>query len=191
MFTLKLKNTLNDAPEIEWQRLISEQLGADVHPGRAKGFCLARAALLEAMQECGVELEISDLELDQFDCLKGHGDFTLSLTHTNSWGAALLAPKKKYVSVGIDLEPKERIVKPFVLERISHPQDMVMEPIQRWVLKEAVFKTLMNTRRFDRNLEFSSIQLGYECWRHESGLEGGWSIHPHPELMIATAWLEA
>jgi hypothetical protein len=189
MLTLKLQNSLNFTQDPPWDRLITGQLGESVHPSRRLGFCLARSALLMALKDLGVFLSIEQIELNQFDSLKGQPDFTLSLSHTGEWGAALVGSRKKFVSVGIDIESIHRPVNELVLQRVRHPLDISLTPISTWALKEAIFKTLMNTHQFDKNLEFSSIQLGHKTWLHPSGLAGEWKLEEQAELVIATAWL--
>jgi hypothetical protein len=190
MLCLRLENTLNFTQESEWKRLAENTLGQGVHIKRLQGFRLSRQALQQAFLEFAIPLEIHQLQLDHYDALKGFPDYTLSLTHTAQWGAALVAPRKQFVSVGIDIEPIERSVKDSIIQRISHPDDMKFEPIVHWALKEASFKAVMNTRGFELNPEFSSILLGEKIWSHPSGLSGKWDLEFTSELVVAKAWLE-
>ncbi len=190
MLCFRLNDTLNLSQENEWNSLAENTIGRDVHPSRVKGFLLSRQALVQAFSQFGKTLEVSDLILDQFDALKGLPDYTLSLSHTPKWGAAIVGERKLFVSVGIDIEPTERMVKTAITERISHPSDIKLEPIVHWALKEACFKALMNTRRFNQNPEFSSILLSDKSWSHFSGLSGKWDLEFTSELVVAKAWLE-
>jgi hypothetical protein len=190
MLRLRLEDTLNFTQESEWKQLAASTLGLEVHPNRRQGFLLSRQALQKAFLDFGITVEVLHLQLDHYDALKNFPDYTLSLAHTSLWGAALVGEKKKFVSVGIDIEPLKRIVKDPILQRISHPEDLKLEPIVHWALKEATFKTIMNTRGFDQNPEFSSILLGDKVWSHSSGLAGKWDLEFTSELVVAKAWME-
>lgn len=192
MLHFQLLNTLKITQELEWHKLAHEVLGANVHPGRVQGFCLARAALKECFFHEGITLAIHELQMDHHDALKGYPTYTLSLSHTPLWGAAVLGSRTKYRSLGVDIEPQERVVKPFVLERISNQNDKTFSPIELWSLKEATFKALMNTRQFSKPEEFSSIEIHDQTWRHPpSGFEGEWQLDQQNGLVIATAWMRA
>ncbi len=190
MLHIRLENTLNLTQETEWNRLAENTLGHNVHPNRKVGFLLSRQALIQVFCEFGKRLQVSDLRLEHFDALKDFPEYTLSLSHTAKWGAAMVGSRKQFISVGIDIEPIERVVKAAIIQRISHPSDVKLDPIVHWALKEACFKALMNTRRFDSNPEFSSILLSDKSWSHPSGLGGKWDLEFTSELVVAKAWLE-
>lgn len=190
MLTYRLVNNLKISEDSEWRALALEQLGSKVHPSRQRGFCLARSALRDCFQELGYEIPLSELVIENYKTLKAQPGFTLSLTHSHEWGAALVGNLKEYVSVGIDVEARSRTVKPAILERVSHPLDHALLPIEIWALKEAAFKTLMNTGKFSQNEEFSSIQITDGFWLHSpSNTKGEWKLGPHHDLVVATAWI--
>lgn len=190
MYTFRLSKTLISTQESDWSQLVEEQLGKDIHPNRARGFCLAREALRECFAEYGDQLSIKDLVLENFGQLKNHPFKTLSLSHTTDWGAAVLGKSTDYRSLGIDIEPLERVVKPMILARISHPEDLDLSPIHLWALKEAVFKALMNTAQFEAPVEFSSIKISDAVWSHSpSGNCGEWKIEYQDGLIVALAWI--
>jgi 4'-phosphopantetheinyl transferase EntD len=188
MFQLSIKNHKDFKFDLQWEELLQSQLGANVHPNRQQGFYLARYALRELLEEMNIKFHIKDLELEGFDRLIKLPQFTLSLTHTKDWAAAVLGPRSEYISLGIDLESRQRSISTLISSRIAHPQDIELDPLMVWVLKEAVFKALMNTRSFAKNIEFSSIELRDKTWHHPSGWHGQWEVHHHPELLIAIAW---
>ena len=117
--------------------------------------------------------------------------FTLSLSHTSECGAAMIADRKFFRSVGIDIEREDRVVKDFIRERITHKDDTNFRNIEIWCLKEAVFKALMNTEKFEKPLEFSSICIGKDSWSHSpSGLEGKWEVETIKPVVVARAFLQ-
>lgn len=190
MLTFHLRKTLISTQESEWNELARQTLGADVHPRRAHGFCLAREALRDCFADLGVQLSVKDIQLDGYSKLKGHPFLTISLSHSSEWGAALVGNSSEYASLGIDIEPLERVVKPMILARVSHPEDVDMSPIYLWALKEASFKSLMNTGKFEAPLEFSSIKISEGKWDHSpSGIHGEWKIEQQEGQIVAMAWI--
>lgn len=190
MLSFHIKNTLISTQESEWQQLVLKTLGPDVHPGRARGFCLAREALRDGLAARGIKLSVAQIELEGYARVANLPSLTISLSHTSLWGAALIGDDLEYRSVGIDIEPLERVVKPMILARIKHPEDLDLSPIYLWALKEASFKALMNTGTFKQPLEFSSIKISQDQWDHSpSGLKGEWKINFQEGLAIAMAWI--
>ena len=189
MLIWKLSNFLTHPEENAWKTLAQRHLPEDVHPNRRQGFLLARNALRMCFDSFSLKIPIEQLELDHFDQLKNHPEYTVSLSHTPQWGAALVASHKIYRSVGIDIEPVERVVKPAIFERVSHPEDAKFEALELWSLKEAAFKAVMNTRKFGKNIEFSSLQIHQDGWFHDKEFQGKWTLSHQNGLIIAMATL--
>jgi phosphopantetheinyl transferase (holo-ACP synthase) len=191
MLTYFLTQNLPETEKPEWSELVEKELGEKVHPGRALGYCLARVALRLCLKEKNLSLPISEMRLQSYNALSGVTSLTISLSHTPLWGAAVVGEVSEFQSVGIDIEPKSRVVKPTIIERVSHPADAVMESIQLWSLKEASFKALMNTQKFSVPQDFSDIQIKSNGkWEHSvSGTVGEWSVFEEQELIVALAWI--
>lgn len=191
MYTWKLTKNLTDPLDPQWEELAQTCLGDRVHESRKKGFFLSREALKQSFREVGFKLSIKDLKLKEFHRLPSLPDYTLSLSHTKDFGAALIAERKEFLSLGIDVENDSRIVKDSIINRIAHPLDLEnLRKIEVWCLKEAVFKALMNSGQFPVPLEFSSIQLKPNSWTHSpSGLSGEWILQKEGEALIAMAFL--
>lgn len=191
MLTYRLLKTLIFTQELEWKSLAENVLGTDVHPQRAHDFALSRGALQLCLAEEGISLPIKDLILEDYCTVKGQDSLTISLTHTSNWGAAVLASKKEYISVGIDIEPLTRNVKTSILERISHSEDQTLPALTLWSVKEASFKALMNTKKFPHPLEFSSIKISNHTWEHvDSKTKGEWKTEEEQGLLVALAWIK-
>lgn len=191
MLTYHLINTLISSEDHEWKQLVKTQLGDDIHPKRAMGFCLARAALRKCLNEKSIQLPIHEIILEGYGAVKGQSSLTISLSHTPEWGAAVVANANEILSVGIDIEPVQRIVKPMILERISHPQDLALPALSIWSLKEASFKALMNTGKFTQNVEFSDLKISENKWMHVlSQTEGEWKLEEKQGLVVALAWIK-
>ncbi|GEM_PF-1337269 len=193
MYTWKITKNLTNPLDPEWDELTLACLGEQVHKNRKMGFLLSREALKMAFMEQGVELQIKDLKLQEFHLLHHLPEFTFSLTHTKDFGAALIAKRKDFLSVGIDVENESRTVKDSVLNRIAHPEDLTnLRKIEVWCLKEAVYKALMNSGKFSSSIGFTSIQLKQNRWDHSpSGLSGEWSLQRVDEALIAMAFLKS
>ncbi len=189
MLTYRLKNSLISSEDSDWKQLVLQSLGETVHPKRANGFCLAREALRECFSHLGIQLSVGELVLEGYSKVTGHDSLTISLAHTPDWGAALVAEASKFQSVGIDIEPMSRVVKPLVLARITNPKDLSLSPLSIWTLKEAVFKAVMNTGLFEKPVEFSSLQISENTWSHESGLTGFWELGNENGMLMAKAWI--
>jgi phosphopantetheinyl transferase (holo-ACP synthase) len=191
MHTIKMVETLTLHELPEWENLVTHFLGPGVHPGRQKGFCLAREALRLALKEQGEKVEISDLGLQQHCEVSKAKKWTISISHTPLWGAAIIGDKKEYRSVGIDIEPMVREVKQIIRERISHPEDMNLRNLELWCVKEAAFKAAMNTLIFEKPIEFSDLLITHEKWTHlPSKIQGEWHIQNLHEHMLTSAWIK-
>lgn len=192
MKVIKTVKTLANPKDLEWDALVLESLGTDVHPHRVKGFLLAREALLEAFKVFGKDLTPSKLKLQNYHQTKSFPEFTLSLSHSKEMGAAILASRTDFISVGIDIENEQRIVKDSIWSRVSHPQDVSLRKIELWCLKEAAFKALMNTGNFPLPIEFSSIEIQNHKFSHSpSKISGEWELNIEHGHIIATASVRA
>lgn len=190
MHTWKLSKTLTNSLDPEWETLSRLTLGDAVHSDRKNGFLLARQALQNCLAEVGVSLSPKGLNLRNFHQLENVEQFTISLSHTAECGAAMLADRKKFRAVGIDVEREDRLVKDTISERIAHKDDANFRNIELWCLKEAALKALMNTDDFEKPVEFSSICIGKESWSHSpTGLEGKWELETIKPFVVARAFL--
>jgi phosphopantetheinyl transferase len=191
MVTWNLSKSLSKPNDPEWELLTKLALPGDVHSDRKMGFLLSRQSLIECFKSLGLEISAGALLLVGHSQIRDLPQFTISLSHTKTAGAALVADSKSYRSVGIDIEQEERVVKDSIKERITHPQDENLRNIEIWCLKEATFKAMMNTGLFDKPVEFSSILISDKRWSHSpSGLEGEWELDFVRPFVVAKAFLK-
>lgn len=191
MYTYELSTILTDPQCPDWELLSFATLGADVHSDRKKGFFLSREALKKALKNRGIEIPVLDLKLIDYHQLEKYPQLTVSLSHTKTCGAAIVAERKQFRAVGIDIEEEDRIVKDSIRERISHPNDQNLRNIELWCVKEAAFKALMNTGLFPKPIEFGSIQIGEDKWFHSpSNLSGEWKMISTRPYVVALAFLK-
>lgn len=190
MYTWKLTKNLTDPLDPDWNELAHSSLGNTVHPDRKMGFLLSRQALKNSLQEQGFEVPLKDLKVNNFHKLPTLPQLTISLTHTKDCGAALVGNRKDFHSLGIDIENEARIVKDSIRDRVAHKMDEPLRNIELWCLKEASFKALMNSGKFEHPVEFGSIQIGDKKWFHSpSGLEGEWKLEIIKPFVVAMAFL--
>lgn len=175
-----------------WEKLISQTQKELIHPGQKKSFFFSRSALLLALKASGYDANISDLELTHFSRLKNFPELTLSLSHSQTAGAALVGKRSELKSVGIDIEAKSRNVNDAVAERIHHQEDFTFNGLEAWCLKEAIYKALMNLEIFSRPIGFSQIQLlSPTKWIFQSSnIEGEMQLFEYEDLLVAQAWIK-
>jgi 4'-phosphopantetheinyl transferase EntD len=185
-----LTRILSEPSDPAWQELAHSALGEKVHEERKRGFLLARQALMFCLNDFGLGLEIPQLRFRNFHELQNLPQFTISLSHTKEAGAALVSLVTEHRALGIDIEHEERPVKQMIMERISHPEDLKLRNIELWCLKEAVFKTLMNTDQFPEPVAFASLKIENGKWFHApSQLEGTWELDVMNSFVVAKAFL--
>lgn len=186
----QLTQTLNEKEREQWTELARLELGENVHPDRIRGFVLGREALRLCFSKFGLPIGISELKIKNYNHLTNHSSVTFSLSHTHLIGVAILGEKQIYCGLGIDVELENRQVKDAVIERISNKNDLSLEKINLWCVKEAAFKALMNTGRFSRNIEFSDIAIGSGVFSHSpSKLSGEWELENPKPFVVARAWI--
>jgi 4'-phosphopantetheinyl transferase EntD len=190
MITWKIIETIPEDQEVQCLNFAQLVLGDATHPNRLKGFCLARYALSLLLRDRGEFPDMADLALTKPNVIDKYPQFVVSLSHSPQVGAAALAQIETYRSIGIDVELQTRTVKKNILDRISHPADLSsLSPIEKWCLKEAAFKAIMNTGIFSAPVEFSSIELSNKNWKHGS-LRGDWDLHLKKDHFVALAWIK-
>lgn len=191
MPTWKFLQTLTQDEANEWQTKANQALGVGTHEKRKTGFSISRAALRALLIDQGHQIKIADMDLENFNTLKKFPQLTVSLTHSGTFGAAVLANRSEYRAVGIDLELKTRVVKAEIKARIANPTDANLTNIELWCAKEAAFKCLMNTEMFSKNIDFKEIVVGADFWFHpESGLRGELIFHLEEDHLISLAYLK-
>jgi 4'-phosphopantetheinyl transferase EntD len=190
MSTWQICTDLKYPLDENWQELVTSTFDSALHPDRLRGFLLSREALLHCLQELGHTPSPLQLLLSNERALLAFPHYAISLSHCKVAGAALVVEKNKFKSVGIDIEQETREVKDNIFNRISHAQDESLRKIELWCLKEAVFKSLMNSGKFSVPLEFSSLQVSSTQWSHaESGQRGICELENHQGLIMAKAYL--
>lgn len=111
----------------------------------ADGFTNSREALKRLLQNEGHEIHElkADLELVNYQNLKKFPQYLTSISHTQGAGAAILAAKSHYLSVGVDIEWSDRLMKEGTQRFYRHLNDSeYLNGLELWAMKEAAFKAL-------------------------------------------------
>ncbi|RPJ78798.1 MAG: 4-phosphopantetheinyl transferase family protein [Alphaproteobacteria bacterium] len=128
---------------------------------------LALKKLLELKGHLVSDLK-NDLQLVNFQNLPKFPEYLISISHTKGAGASLLALKKDYLSLGIDIEWSDRHFKPEAQKFLRHIDDSTTENLlELWTMKEAAFKAL-SPLGFPGTLVLSKIIIqNGEFWTNE------------------------
>ncbi len=105
----------------------------------------SRLALKKLIENEGFSVKDlkSDLILESYQQLPHYPEFITSISHTKGAGAAVLGLKNEYLSLGIDIEWSNRLLKDEAQRFFRHQADSNYENnLELWTMKEAAFKAL-------------------------------------------------
>lgn len=181
----------SDSLPAELVDLISLSYPPPLHPGRAAGLYSSRTSLLGNLRKIHPEAEFKDLALKGHGELEHYPDLCLSLSHSAHAGASALGRKEDYLSLGIDIEPLDRLVKENIIQRVTTSHDLKLSNRELWCLKEAIYKCVSNSQLFSGTLEFKDMQIRETNWIHSpSGLQGEWKLWQELDHQVALATLK-
>lgn len=178
-------------PSAELVSRIKQDHPEAIHPNRLAGIYSSRHSLWENLRKIDPEASLEKLQLKNYGELLHYPDVVISLSHSAIAGASALALKKEYVSIGIDIEPLERIVKASILGRVTTEKDVKLAPLSIWCLKEAIYKCVSNSGLYEGVLEFKDMEILDQRWNHSpSGLNGEWKLFDELHHRVALATLK-
>lgn len=187
MYHWRLVQTLDEQKQKAWIEIASKQISS-VHPKRLQGFALSREALYQCLENIGQTPEQSSLPLLNFSTLNEFPELTLSLTHTENAGGAILGLRSQYRSLGIDVELKTREVRDDVIEKLSNPKDGNLRNLEMWCLKEAAFKCLSNAQVLSSAPLYRDLEVQSSSWlHHPTGHRGDLTLVESDQFFIALA----
>lgn len=186
-----IPNFGQSSPDRELVELLEESYPEATHPARIQGFYSSRTSLLNNLRKIHPECDYQDLKLMDFHQLQTFPNLTLSLSHSPLAGASVVALKTHYQSLGIDIEPLNREVKETIIQRVSTEKDLKLENRQMWCLKEAIYKCVANSKKYQGVLEFRDMEIKKEKWLHSpSSLSGEWKLFIEENHQVAIATLK-
>jgi 4'-phosphopantetheinyl transferase EntD len=187
----KTVKTLANPNDSAWAELERTGLPEGVHPVRRQSFRLSREALRLALADAGKHVPIPELRLRGFGGIELFPELKVSLSHTRTGGAALVAKAIDYLAVGIDLEEETRTVSEDVIQRIRHRQDQSLRNLELWCLKEASYKCLSNSGLAADPIPFSGLIIGPGTWAYPpAGVQGTWELKAEQGFLLALAFLK-
>lgn len=108
-------------------------------------FTNSRTALAKLLNNKGHTVSDlrQDLILSNYQIMPLFPDYITSLSHTKGAGAAILAQKADYQSIGVDIEWCDRVFKPEIQIFFKNDNDRTTKDLlELWTKKEAAFKAL-------------------------------------------------
>lgn len=150
---------------------------ASWHERRKAGHTSSFLALGLLINQIG-ESELSKRYLDSFNGpqmkhllnennyhLLAESKILCSRSHTDNWACAITnSGLLGQASLGVDIESKERVLKPGVERFYKNPNDFIesLQPIEIWCLKEASFKALSSYLNFHQKARATLVLTDIE-----------------------------
>lgn len=106
---------------------------------------LSRKALSGALETINIQVRPEDVKIERHLHIENNQELLASLSHTDGHGVGLVVQKGDFISVGIDIELRERKVKEGINKFYFNDHDSLelqADPLLLWSLKEAAFKAL-------------------------------------------------
>lgn len=108
-----------------------------------QAYMASRLALKISLEALGIsDLSWNDLEIERHLFLKKHPEILVSLSHTQTFGAAYVALSSCFRSIGVDLELCGRKMKESTLKFFVNTDDEYSDTLKLWTQKEAAFKAI-------------------------------------------------
>ncbi len=160
-----------------------------------QAYVASRLALKMSLETLGIsDLSWDDLEIEDHHFLKKHPEILVSLSHTQTFGAAYVALSSCFRSVGVDLELCERKMKESTLKFFVNTDDEYSDTLKLWTQKEAAFKAISPLcKKADLTLKMIAIKgeefflKKDECFKGQVSIQK--MICDNEEFWIAKATL--
>lgn len=170
---------------------------SEISKHRMMDYVASRTAIKCALSSLGYNKQLNELEILNYHCLKQLPQFLVSISHSRGIGAAIIADKKDYLSVGIDIEFADRSLPDKSEKYYFNESDSICKSIQLWSIKEACFKAynsyqLIHKKPFIQMAQFS-VDEKYIFLTDQTQPIGEYSLSiqniTNRDLIIATALL--
>ncbi len=171
----------------QWHQVARERM-SDVHANRQREWALARMCLALCFEKHGIALNPTQAVFKNHHEVAHLPAWRFSLTHSREVAGAWLMPAAQVRGLGVDVELSNRKVPPQVKARLAHKQDIQLNDLELWTLKEAAFKALPTLAQTD--IWLNRIIIREKQFELEnSPFVGEWSLEKDQSLTIARAWL--
>lgn len=151
----------------------------------------SRGALKLCLEEIGLNIKNHiELEVTNHHYLKYFENINVSLSHHKKMGAAIISNDPKIISIGIDIEDKNREVKEGTTKYFHHPKDDFERPfIKKWVAKEAIFKAIFPVWKNKKTLVLTDFWIVKNSFGIDEKILGEIEWFREANLLGANAFL--
>lgn len=140
IFSIKKLQEKQEIPQIIQDKFASK--------ARAQEYYISRLALFDCLKQkktVALRTNAEDLRIVNNLYLELFPEILASISHTQNFGAAVIADCNKYRSIGIDIELKSRTINPQVEKYFINQSDSLEDQQDiffSWIKKEAAFKAV-------------------------------------------------
>ncbi len=159
---------------------------------RASHHYTSRLALLEALQNCGLNQfeNYSDLGIVNHHHMEEAKNALVSLSHTNEFAMAAATYCEEIKSIGVDLENCSREIKPGIEKFFINEEDEIKSTLHLWCIKEAAFKAISPLYKDDKQLVLKDIAVksnGDFKLLLEPAIDGHWKLASKEQMLFTHA----
>jgi 4'-phosphopantetheinyl transferase EntD len=172
----------------EWWQLAHKRM-PHVHENRKIEWALSRSALSMMLGKLGYFFSPGELVFKGYHQLENLPLLRYSLSHSKNFAAVMVGHGHRVSTLGIDVEMKHRQIAPAIVQKLAHPEDVALTPLETWALKEAAFKALPEMAQEGIWLNSICLQEKQQFRLDKSPFKGKWALSEERELLVAKAWM--
>lgn len=157
---------------------------------RKKEWITARECLVTLLKEREINCNVEDLEQENFSHLKSFPQFQCSFSHSKTHGAAYIENSSEFLSIGLDIESLDRVVKEKTTKFFIHPKDkskIADSLLKSWCIKEACFKAFSPIYKEEKVLVLSDIWISDNQFGFKEELLGTFSVYEECGHIVSVA----
>lgn len=148
-------------------------------------FASSRSLLKKAFYQNN--LSLNPLDIDYKSKILGH---KWSLSHTKGASVFFLLPEEFDVtiqSIGIDIESRSRSIPKILHDKFLNTEDLFIEKLNLWVIKEAAYKAISNYYKNNFDLIDIVVKNGAFYLKNDPSVKGKFFLTYKDEFIISTA----
>ncbi|MCT4642001.1 MAG: hypothetical protein N4A33_06845 [Bacteriovoracaceae bacterium] len=157
-------------------------------PKRRKSYLISRLALQKELYKRKICLNLDNLILMRHKFVHGYPMIRCSLSHTKNTAIALTGHTKNYLSIGVDIEFKNRSIKKGSSKYFINLKDSFKQKsdLKKWVIKEACYKAVSSL--LEKEFLLKDITCLDEKFYFEN-ISGCYKIFEENDLLICMAYV--
>ena len=157
------------------------------HPNRQRDWYVSRLALIAAFKSIGESKSFIDLVFHDYQRLSLESRWKFSLAHTDSCGCAWVVPSGSLLGLGVDVENRHRELSVSLQKSLKTKDDISLDAISLWNIKEAAFKSLGRETQGDVTLsKIVATQNRFSILGFDES--GTWQQQISGDFLQAFAW---